>query len=331
VLWVSGAVIAAFVLAWMTYRLLELPIRTVGLLRRSRVAISLAVSLGVVALTGLWTDVIGGAPGRFRAALQPITNFRYTYSPEYREGHCFLMPGQTQDAFGADCVDPVVSRGAPLLVLWGDSHGAHLYPGLRRLQQELEFRVGQFTASGCPPIVGDVTPERPQCPDINAFVLAQIQRLKPVTVVLSAWWVSYNDLSRLPQTVELLKKAGVGRIVMVGPVPTWAHALSEVLVAAFEQDPRHRVPIRTSFGLLPSAPPVDRQLRDAAAQLGIVYISVLDIMCDQDGCLARIGDRQKDLTAWDTCHLTAAGSEFVIRAAALRLFDAPLVGANVQR
>ena len=237
------------------------------------------------------------------------------------------MPGQNADAFGADCLDPLASRAEPLLVVWGDSHAAHLYPGLHRLQRELGFRIGQFTASGCPPIVGFATPDRPQCSDINAFTLAQLQRLKPDTVVLSAWWISYDDLSLLPRTVEGLRAVGVHRIVLVGPVPTWVHSLPEVLVAAFEQDPRHRVPIRTSVGLLASAQELDRQLRAVAQKLAIVYISVVDIMCDHDGCLARLGEGQRELTAWDTCHLTAGGSEFVIRAAAPRLFDESAVVA----
>ena len=330
-LWVFGAVLAAFALAWMTYRFLERPIRTVKPLKLNRAAISLAASLGFVAIVGLWADVSGGAPVRFATALQQITNFKYDILPEYRSGRCFLNREQNQDAFSADCVDPAVSPGAPLLFLWGDSHSAHLYPGLRRLQHEYDFRVAQYTISACPPLVDTVSQYRPHCPDINAFVLAEIERLKPVTVVLSASWSSYADLSRLSNTVELLKTVGIGRIVLVGPVPIWGSPLPDVLVAAFKKDPRHRVPTRTSFGLLPVAGQLDRQIRELALQLKVAYISVVDIMCDDHGCLARVGDRQDDLTAWDNTHLTAAGSAFVVRAAAPSFFDAPLQAAIARR
>ncbi len=328
--WLLAAVLAAFVLAWMTYRFLERPIRSAGLRSKRRIAVPLAGALGLVAIAGLLTDVTGGAPVRFTSALQQITSFTYDYRRDYRGGRCFLSAAQTQDAFAAECLDPEGSHAGPLLFLWGDSHAAHLYPGLRRLQHEYDFRVAQFTTSACPPLVETASPQGPHCPDINTFVLAGIQRLKPATVVLSASWSSY-DLSRLSTTVELLKKAGPGRIVLVGPVPTWASPLSELLVAAFKQDPRHRVPIRTVFGLLPTAGQLDPQIRSTANTLGIPYISMVDILCDPDGCLARAGDGHSDLTAWDSSHLTAAGSAFAIRAAAPRLFDAPLVSAIAKR
>ena len=192
VLWTGGAVLAAFVLAWLTYRLLERPIRSADLVKHNRVAISLAVSLGVVALAGLWTDATGGVPARFASALQQITNFKYDFLTEYRARRCFLDSEQTEGAFSADCLDSAASPNARLLFLWGDSHGAHLYPGLRRLQQQYSFRVAQFTTSACPPIVETASSYRPHCAEINAFVLGEVQRLKPATVVLSASWSSYS-------------------------------------------------------------------------------------------------------------------------------------------
>lgn len=326
--WLAGAVAAAFVLAWATYRFIESPIRVASAIRPGRLAVGLASALVVVALAGVWTVKIGGVPERFAGVLRPVTGFKYNYGPDYREGRCFLMPNQSDEAFGADCLDPAASPRTPLLFLWGDSHGAHLYPGLRRLQQARPFRVAQYTASGCPPMIGAATPLRPHCPEINQSVLARIEHVQPQIVLLSAWWVSYDDLTPLGQTVAALRKTGVGRIVLLGPVPTWAHPLPEVLVAAFERDPRHRVPSRTSFGLLPAADLTDRQLREIAARLGIVYVSVLDILCDAHGCLTRIGNRDDDFTAWDASHLTADGSAFVIRAAERRLFDTPLAAAT---
>ena len=177
-------------------------------------------------------------------------------------------------------------------------------------------------------MIGASTPLRPACPAINASAIARIRELKPQIVMLAAWWVSYDDLTPLARTVAMLKAIGVERIVVMGPAPNWAHPLPEVLVAAFERDPFHRVPNRTSVGLLPNAGQAERQLREIVAPLGVVYVSMLDILCDADGCLARIGDSGADFTAWDSSHLTASGSELVIRAAAARLFEAPVTAAS---
>ncbi len=322
-IWLAAAVAAAFLLAWATYRFLELPVRAGAIAGRGRLVMALSAALALLALVGVWTNAIGGVPSRFTVALRPMVTFKYDYGAAYREGRCFLMPNQTEDAFAADCLDPPMA-GAPLLFLWGDSHGAHLYPGLRELQHTRPFRVAQYTASGCPPLVGASTPSRPACPAITASTIARIRQLKPQIVVLAAWWVSYDDLTPLARTVAMLKAMGVERIVVMGPAPNWVHPVPQVLVAAFERDPFHRVPNRTSFGLLPNAAQAERQLRSIVAPLGVVYVSELDILCDADGCLARIGRTDDDFTAWDSSHLTAAGSELLIRGAATRLFDTPL-------
>ena len=98
-----------------------------------------------------------------------------------------------------------------MVMLWGDSHAAHLYQGMRHLQRTHDFRLAQFTASGCPPFAN---PKRfdglspPQCSDIYAYVRTAIQRLRPATIVLSAQWGAYRDLSTLPQTVDFLRTLG---------------------------------------------------------------------------------------------------------------------------
>ena len=48
-------------------------------------------------------------------------------------------------------------------------------------------------------------------------------------------------------------------------------------------------------------------------------MSVLDILCNDDGCLTRVG-RPDGFTTWDDSHFTATGSELVIDAAASQLF-----------
>jgi hypothetical protein len=75
------------------------------------------------------------------------------------------------------------------------------------------------------------------------------------------------------------------------------------------------LPPRTKIGLNDKwNPSIDKFLEAKARQLEIEYISPLRIMCDESGCLARIGDDGSELTAFDAGHLTVPGSIFLSRA-----------------
>jgi hypothetical protein len=50
---------------------------------------------------------------------------------------------------------------------------------------------------------------------------------------------------------------------------------------------------------------------------------VWDALCNADGCLTRIGDSAKYISASDQVHLTEKGSEFLIHAIIDRLLGEP--------
>ncbi|EAT6369358.1 acyltransferase, partial [Salmonella enterica] len=46
-------------------------------------------------------------------------------------------------------------------------------------------------------------------------------------------------------------------------------------------------------------------------KMGIEYISAYKALCNENGCLTRVGDGLDNLTAVDWGHLTKPGSEFL--------------------
>jgi hypothetical protein len=54
-------------------------------------------------------------------------------------------------------------------------------------------------------------------------------------------------------------------------------------------------------------------LREKLVPLGADFISVWGIMCNAEGCLTRIGDTAKDISASDQVHLTGKGSVFLVQ------------------
>jgi hypothetical protein len=216
--------------------------------------------------------------------------------------HGFAILGTS--AF-VSCVDPNSDR--KVLFLWGDSHAAHLYPGY---SARGDVNIIQRNASACPPLIGFSSEIRPFCKSINDYDFAQIRRLQPSSVVLSAAWSQYDWPSYIERTVEQLRNAQVHSIIVVGPTPRWNDQLAKVVYDSFRTDPLHIVPDRLIMTFKPDIFDVDRKLREVANQLGVDYISPLAILCDQDGCLTRPSDDA--LMQWDSSHLTAEGSRYLV-------------------
>src|SRR5581483_74984 len=90
-----------------------------------------------------------------------------------------------------ECIDPAAT-GSSLVVMWGDSHVSSLYPGMRTLQRyHRGIRLAQFTAGGCPPLLGIRIGRRRSCLEFSQDAFRRIQLLRPDIVILGASWDSY--------------------------------------------------------------------------------------------------------------------------------------------
>jgi peptidoglycan/LPS O-acetylase OafA/YrhL len=312
-------IILAFPLAYLTYRFIELPVRHVKQReQRRRGALWL---LGCVSLTGTFGVLVilmGGFPARLPSAIVALDhNYVTTLSHSWRDGTCFLSPEQSAVSFGNICLDPVEGGAAqPLMFVWGDSTAADLIPGFRALQHQSGVRLAQYTASSCPPVIGQQVPKRPFCLSINNAVLDRVRNLKPDIVVLSASWNFLDpnhdratNPDKLLQTIRLMKAAGVRRVVVIGTEPIWIRAVPYLLVSELHRNPNSPVPHRLSRGLLEVHD--DTLLKATAQKAGAVYVSVFESLCDQKSCLVTTGPGWKDVVTYDQAHFTDLGSVLV--------------------
>nr|WP_224790259.1 SGNH hydrolase domain-containing protein [Pseudomonas fluorescens] len=237
--------------------------------------------------------------------------------------------GQDATQYAEECVD---KGTAPLWVLWGDSGAAAIYSGLRGLSDRTgQFRLAQFTSSSCAPLVG-FSGRNTDCKANNQWTLDKIRELVPDTVILSAMWGNY-DLSSLPATVKQLHSAGVRKVVLLGPTPAWKDTPSRIAFNLWSSDPLHRVPSQrldyTKYGMGYDGLDEDgrdtrteiaeQKLRPLAHESGAVYISIIDKMCNKDGCLMRASESSGDAFYLDIVHLTPHGADFVMKAVAPEL------------
>jgi len=309
------AIALAFVLSYLTYRFCERPIRAVGHLR-----LKLALPIVVVTLVTATGGVIyakAGFRSRFPADILLMSDALDLRSA-WRYGRCFLY-AQTQngDAFAPECLQTTPAT-APLVFLWGDSHVADLYPGLKSLQERGSFRLAQFTATSCPPLFDSKPSKYPSCSSIQAYVERKIAEVRPMTVVLGAWWSNDRDnLDRkVENTVSFLRANGVQNIVLVGPQPSWQPTLRQTLFRYYRISGVVPYRIRPEEEIIQPVRDLDSQLRNISARYRIHYISALGLLCDAGGCLTRVTDALPDgLVSADSDHFSVLGSEYFVRRA----------------
>lgn len=307
-------VAASVVLAWLTYRFIEAPVRYSDRHQAAKMA-SLIVSMIVLLLLGIATWWFEGFPARFPPVIRELASIKSEFPSSYRYRQCFLGQEQEPSTF-AGC--PVILRSAPrqqTILLWGDSYAAHLMMGVQRTAPATAAIV-QRTAAGCPPIPGLDLPDFPLCRAVNASVVASLPEIKPDLVILSGNWLRH-DWQGLGRTIEVLRAAGVSRIALVGIVPRWDRPLPRLLSEHVLADPLHRVPTRLQGGLDLRVHTLDLLMAAFARQQSVSYVSPLRILCNDDGCLTRLGEAGGTPVAWDTGHLVDAASIYLFQHVAL--------------
>jgi peptidoglycan/LPS O-acetylase OafA/YrhL len=306
--WVRvSAMLLSFALAYLTYRHLEQRVR-----RASRVVLplcglmvlALGVSLAILASKGArsrWSDAQN-------AVEDQAEHSRLTTDGEWRLNRCFL-PRVGPTTFETFCGGSWLGT-RPSVVLWGDSHAAQLYPGLLALLPAQGLNLAQFTAALCPPLSDYLLKEAPNCAAINRGVFNWIRRHRPRSVILAASWSTINGYERVEATSARLRSLGVEEVVIVGPVPRFPKPQPVVLIRRAHGG---RLPSRVPTSLLPALQSTDAALRILSERAGAQFVSVLDRVCNQAGCLVALDGRPEGLMAFDDAHLTQAGSAFVVR------------------
>ena len=303
-----GAILISIFLAWATWKFIELPMRYGQ--HSGKKTILLLAAITLIGYLGYDTYRRDGIESRFPEIVKDLIDYRYDFESDYRAGTCLLGTKQRYTAFDR-CESSSVKPKDSSILLWGDSHAAHLYPGFLSTFRA-DFEIIQRTASLCPPILGLEIKARPNCKEINDFVFELARKRLPSRVVLASnWWVS--DWKGIKRTIFALQRIGVREIDLIGAIPQWPQPLPRQLLLKFQKDKFHRVPDRMEFSLMSRYRKLDRKMSDYAKSVGINFISLTNILCSETDCLARLGHTGETLIVWDQGHLTAYGSRFVVK------------------
>jgi len=318
--WHIALVVACAIgLAWITKVMIEDPVRFGSKVTKRPRLIAVLGGLVFAGSLGATTVALNGLSSRFPPEVRALAEWSETDPDKaWRVGRCYYYLHEVE-AFADDCT-PAKRTGVPRILLWGDSHAAHLYTGLIAESNE-RFDIVQWTSAGCPPTSSPLIGEGLNCAKRRAFALAELKRLSPDQVILSGAWVRYsrsgNSLesisSRVSETVVLLQDAGVKRILLVGPGPVWKDSLSIDLFRHMASRRGGEVPRR--FGEVDSdIKHLENSLKTVARTRAIDYLSVLEILCNDQGCIT-LGDGigpRPDLLFRDRDHFTESGSRYVV-------------------
>jgi len=301
-----AAVTLSIALAWLTYRLIEKPIRFGNHLKRKTITLLvLMIAIGYVGYNCFKRD---GLAFRFPKIVLELMGYSYSRTEVWGQAVCSLAASQDYSAFSR-CAWPRAEE-KPSLLLWGDSNAEHLYAGYKSSFGN-QFEIIMRTASLCPPILNMEIKIRPYCKKINDYVFESIKNRKPNKIVLAAIWNEY-DWRQIEGTVNQLRSIGITDIDLIGPVPRWTDTLPRLLYLSFRSDIFHRVPERMQFGLRQDVIQLDPLLHSFSRQLKVNYISPIKILCNEGGCMTILGETGDTLTAYDHVHLTTKGSQFLV-------------------
>lgn len=193
------AVIVSILLAWLTYQLIERPIRfSKG---NKSVIIWLMILMLCIGASGYFIFKNNGIPSRPIVALHS-DHLQEANFASFPASSCF--PASSSSLVNGLCTKYSPANPTKTLLLWGDSSTGVWLPVFQKIGYENNFAVINIMHPSCPPILKarktrfDFPESRKYCSDgtVQDDVIALIRQLKPDEIIVIAAWNSYSAYSK---------------------------------------------------------------------------------------------------------------------------------------
>lgn len=285
----------------------------------------LATVFSVVLVSGLYIYQADGLPSRYDGKINELTKIKDVYSffeipAVWRNGVCHSSPIGMSDQ---ERVSKCAEKGKHEVFLWGDSYAAALYPGLVSLQKETKdsFAIDQFTDGNGSPFFTNqsLADNKKDLVTTNEEKLRILASLKPEKVVIT-WMVNGSNAIQDPTLAVAGIKDTISRIrqvspstevIVIGPVPQWNENLVAILLKYWDKFGTYP-PKYMEYGLNKGVFDWDALLSKELKGDGVEYVSALKELCNDQGCITRVGEDVHSLAAADWGHLTPAASRYFI-------------------
>ena len=165
----------------------------------------------------------------------------------------------------------------PRVLIIGDSHAAHLAPGLAEAFPG--SAISQVTAAGCRPVIDQPVNNYPFCADLVGGVMRdELSQGSHDLIVLAGRW-EVSDLPALERTLEQLNSAG-RNVLLVGPAAEWSQFVPRLLTWAHERGIGSELP---DAMLIHERGELDADMAKLASATATPYFSIYSLQCDP-GC-----------------------------------------------
>ena len=210
----------SFAIAALSWHFVETPFRRrTGFFTTRRLVFASGSVAGLVAASALALILTKGAPTRYPpATVIAASQLGFdTYGP-WRWGSCSLgLEHTTVEMYDqARCLPFTV--GPRHYLLLGDSHAAHLWPGLSTIFPDLQ--IGQASVAGCNLLPDKMSDSIPTCRNMAVFIYRDLlQRAasgKHIdTLIVSAQWHPY-DLPAIGHLAAYARENHIA-VILIGP------------------------------------------------------------------------------------------------------------------
>jgi peptidoglycan/LPS O-acetylase OafA/YrhL len=297
----------SIVLAWLTFVIVERRARAQRNVNRFAICLCMLCLLSII-LPILFMRTGGDDGGRTQFIAQYDMN-----SPDYHS--------RISAAFRSDCNNLFAENGMvkvgdttactstdnrPVVMLWGDSHAAHLRPGLDAALQRAAFGILQITYDACSPSTHESNHRG--CNRSNELALRTMDHLKPDVLIVTQRHEPMD--ANWHQLLTSVFELGVKHVIIVGPVPMWKKDLKAIVAHYYWPI----IPEYSKSNLRWGRFEIDKRLKSMLPDDSkLSYVSAMDFFCGEDGCLVRVGDAPY-LTSFDSAHLTPEASKAFVEA-----------------
>jgi peptidoglycan/LPS O-acetylase OafA/YrhL len=312
-----AAVVGMLVLSWLSYRFVEQPARHVVWAGRKQVAALLVAPAVLVAVPALAIAATGGmkawiesspsyTQGLERLTVQTAPASRYEFNCQLAR-HDPRILEKDRCLVGANKPAP----GARKILLWGDSHAAHHVGAVAAIGKFAGVQVRNASHSSCPPVFGGDYSQgkyKAGCTQFREYVRQHVGHGEFDVVMLGATWTAYDRSSSfredVARTVAEIRQSGAN-VILLGKVPYFLAYNRECDMRWL----RFGTSRCNQIAVTDEPLPINEYLRDlAAADSGISYLALDDVICDGGLCRAYL---EGEPLYYDSSHLSMDGSKRV--------------------
>lgn len=314
-------ILICFALAIFTYEVIEKSVKIHK--NKPFLSPSLAAMVFSIGIIGITTSALNGFG--FRAVNGKLSDYTSISSPyEYfkfsenlRNGVCHSV--ELIDAEKNGCI----SHHENQLFLWGDSYAASMFIGLKDVMttRKIKAEITQATDGNGAPFFRDdfYTDSGKTLTRANEEKLKLVSKIKPRVVVISWMTMGKNAQRNMSTAAEQIIKLSKNikqnspntKLYVVGPLPEWKDTLLREVIKYYKEKDA-LPPTITKYGLRQDPFIWDGYFKTRLNTDLITYISAIDSLCGESGCVIRNGNGPENLVAVDWGHLSASGSKLLM-------------------